>query len=359
MIDEKIIDKKLQEKYKELVETDNLLPIKISDFYMKKIIEEIDAIGKGGPLYRSVIPVKDKIELKTSIETRDYVEEDKHNPIDNCDYIIQKYDNRLVFIITDVCFAHCQYCFRTYNLSKFQQSNLKETIKNKISVLKKYLQANPNISEVIFSGGDPLSIGYDNMKFALEELKQWNIRIHTRAIVYEPSIFNEEMIKLLSNNNVRLVFHINHPYEIDELVEEKIKEIKNAGIRMYSQFPLLRGINDNSKVLIKLLVKMDELNIRPLSIFIPDPISYSATNRISVNRIEKIIDEVNWNTPSWINSTRFVMDTTIGKVRRENIIKRDGKHIIFSRDGKIVDYYDLDDGIDIPSSIKTLLWKDE
>ena len=38
MIDEKIIDKKLQEKYKELVETDNLLPIKISDFYMKKII---------------------------------------------------------------------------------------------------------------------------------------------------------------------------------------------------------------------------------------------------------------------------------------------------------------------------------
>ena len=359
MIDEKIIDKKLQEKYKELVVTDNLLPIKISDFYMKKVIEEIDAIGKGGPLYRSVIPVKDKIELKTSIETRDYVEEDKHNPIDNCDYIIQKYDNRLVFIITDVCFAHCQYCFRTYNLSKFQQSNLKETIKNKITVLKEYLHANPNISEVIFSGGDPLSIGYDNMKFALEELKQWNIRIHTRAIVYDPSIFSEKMIKLLSNNNVRLVFHINHPYEIDELVEEKIKEIKNVGIRMYSQFPLLRGINDNSKVLIKLLVKMDELNIRPLSIFIPDPISYSATNRISVNRIEKIIDEVNWNTPSWINSTRFVMDTTIGKVRRENIIKRDGKHIVFSRDGKIVDYYDLDDGIDIPSSIKTLLWKDE
>ena len=46
MIDEKIIDKELQEKYKKLVETDNLLPIKISDFYMKKLIEEIDTIGK-------------------------------------------------------------------------------------------------------------------------------------------------------------------------------------------------------------------------------------------------------------------------------------------------------------------------
>ena len=357
MIDEKIIDKELQEKYRQLVEMDNLLPIKISDFYMKKIIEEIDTIGMGGPLYRSVIPIKDKIDLKTSVETRDYVEEDKHNPVENCDYIIQKYENRLVFIITDVCFAHCQYCFRTYNLSKFQQSNLKETIKNKISVLKKYLQSHSNIREVIFSGGDPLSIGYENMKFALDELQQWNIRIHTRAIVYEPSIFTEKMINLFNKHNIRLVFHINHPYEIDEVVEEKINEIRKAGIRMYSQFPLLRGINDNSKVLIKLLIKMDELNIRPLSIFIPDPISYGAVNRISVSRIEKIMDEVNWNTPSWVNSARFVMDTTIGKVRRENIIKREGKCITFSRDGKTVEYYDLDDGIDVPSPIDKLLWK--
>lgn len=183
MIDEKIIDKDLYEKYQQLVVSDNLLPIKISSFYMKKVAEEIAAIGIGGPLYRSVIPVKDKIELKTSVETRDYVEEDKHNPVENCDYIIQKYENRLVFIITDVCFAHCQYCFRTYNLSKFQQSNLKETIKNKILVLKNYLKVNPKIKEVIFSGGDPLSIGYDNMKFALNELKKFDIRIHTRSIV--------------------------------------------------------------------------------------------------------------------------------------------------------------------------------
>ena len=70
---------------------------------------------------------------------------------------------------------------------------------------------------------------------------------------------------------------------------------------------IIRGVrNDNSKVLIKLLIKMDELNIRPLSIFIPDPISYGAVNRISVSRIEKIMDEVNWDTPSWVNSTRFV-----------------------------------------------------
>lgn len=352
-----LIDNEFLEKYNNLVKEDNLLPMKITEFYKKKVVDEVEHIGKGGPLYKSVIPTNDKIFVKTSVETRDYVEEDKHLPIENVDYIIQKYKNRVLVILTDICFAHCQYCFRTYNLSKLQKSNLKETIKNKIETLIKYLEGKDEIEEVILSGGDPLSIGYDNLTYVLESLKKWNIRIHTRGIVYNPYIFDDKTIELLAKYNVRLVFHINHPYEICDEVEEVIKKIRNKGIRMYSQFPLLRGVNDNSIVLIKLLKKMDELCIRPLSIFIPDPISYSATYRLSYKRIMKIMDEVNWNTPSWINSTRFVMDTTIGKVRRENIVKWEKNCITFSRDGKEVKYYDLDDGIDEPSKIETLLWR--
>jgi lysine 2,3-aminomutase len=103
---------------------------------------------------------------------------------------------------------------------------------------------------------------------------------------------------------------------------------------------------------------MDELHIRPLSIFIPDPISYCTSYRLKFKRIIKIMDEINWNTPSWINSTRFTMDTTIGKVRRENIIKWKDNCITFSRDGKEVKYYDLDDSLDKPTDIKKLLWKE-
>ncbi|HCG57919.1 MAG TPA: radical SAM protein [Clostridiales bacterium] len=356
MINE-IVDQEILTTYNYLVEKESLLPIKISNFYMKKVVEEFQTIGVNGPLFRSVLPTKNRWEVKTSEETRDYVEEVKHNPIENVDYIIQKYDNRLVFIITDVCFSHCQYCFRSYNLSKFQQSNLKETIKNKVKTLKEYLSKNPLIEEVIFSGGDPLSIGYANLKFALEELKGFKIRIHTRAIVYNPFVFDKKIIKLFKKHNIRLVFHINHPYEICSEVEKIINNIDHAGIHMYAQFPLLRGINDHYLVLKMLLEKMDELHIRPISIFIPDPISYSADYRLSFNRILEIMDELNWKTASWINSVRFTMDTTIGKVRRENITQHVGKRIVLSREGKNVDYYDLDQGIDKPSDVNILLWK--
>lgn len=356
-MENEIVEEGLLSKYNKMVKEDALLPIKITPFYMKKIEEEIKHIGKGGPLYKSVLPIKEKIEIKTSMETRDYVEEFNHMPVKNADYIIQKYKDRVLVIITDICFAHCQYCFRTYNLSTFQQSNMKETIKNKIEVLKKYLKKHEEIKEVILSGGDPISIGYDNLKYVLEELEGYNIRIHTRSIVYEPYAITSDIINIMKKYNVRLVFHINHPYEIDNVVKEKINEINNNGIRMYAQFPLIRGINDNAKVLKILLEKMDELNIRPLSIFIADPIAYSAVFRISLKRIIEIINEVNWTSPSWINSVRFTMDTTIGKVRIENIIEWKEKHIVFSREGKKVDYYDLDDGIDEPTPLEKLLWK--
>lgn len=356
MVDE-IIQKGLLNEYNKLVDEDSILPIKVTPFYMKKIKEEIKHIGIGGPLYKSVLPLREKIEVKTSIETRDYVEEFKHMPVKEADYIIQKYKDRVLVIITDICFAHCQYCFRTYNLSTFQQSNMKKTIKNKIEILKEYLNNHQEIKEVILSGGDPISIGYDNLKYVFAELKNYNIRLHTRSIVYEPSAINSEIIELLKKYNVRLVFHINHPYEIDCEVEKKINEIYNNGIRLYAQFPLIRGINDNANVLKILLEKMDELHIRPLSIFIADPITYSAAFRINFKRIINIINEVNWTTPSWINSVRLTMDTTIGKVRIENIISWKENHIIFSRDGKKVDYYDLDDGIDEPTPLEKLLWK--
>ena len=71
------------------------------------------------------------------------------------------------------------------------------------------------------------------------------------------------------------------------------------------------------------------------------------------------MDELNWKTPSWINSVRFVMDTTFGKVRRENILKIEGKHITFYRDGHQIEYYDLDDGIDVPGDINEMLWKSQ
>ena len=58
---DEIIEQNLLDEYNKMVEEDAILPIKITSFYMKKIKEEIKNIGTGGPLYKSVLPLKEKL----------------------------------------------------------------------------------------------------------------------------------------------------------------------------------------------------------------------------------------------------------------------------------------------------------
>ena len=60
-----LIENDVLNEYNNLVKNDNLLPIKISEFYMKKVVDEVNHIGVGGPLYKSVIPTRQKISIKT------------------------------------------------------------------------------------------------------------------------------------------------------------------------------------------------------------------------------------------------------------------------------------------------------
>jgi L-lysine 2,3-aminomutase len=123
---------------------------------------------------------------------------------------------------------------------------------------------------------------------------------------------------------------------------------------------LLRNTNDHPKVLIKHIKRLEELDIRTLSIFIPDPINYSAPYRVSLQRLKKIIDEFKWSSPSWINSTRFVLDTHYGKVRMEDLVSynNETKVAIFRREDNEVEYHDFPEDLDSPGNLQTMLWKD-
>ena len=74
-----------------------------------------------------------------------------------------------------------------------------------------------------------MTISYEQLKLFFENISAnsniKNFRIHTRAIIYNPKVFTFKMIKLLKKYNVRLVFHISHPYEICDIVEKYIRVI--------------------------------------------------------------------------------------------------------------------------------------
>lgn len=329
----------------------------IPEFYLKKVNEEIDFLkATDGPLAHIVIN-QNKILTNQYGVDNDFTEESSFIVSKN---IFHKYKDRILVLLTNNCVGYCQYCFRQKDISNHENvCSIDEIIEEIVN----YSNNHTEIKEIILSGGDPITIGENEIEKILESIKEKtdieNIRLHTRSIVYNPMLFTDNLINILKKYNVRLVFHITHPYEICETVKGKIKKITTSGIRCYNQFPMLRNVNDHFLVITKLLDILDILNVRNLSIFMPDPLSFLNEYRISLKRIKEISDQVNLETPAWINSTRFVLDSSIGKLRIENLIVYDEQknQAKFKKGNKTIIYPDFPLDKDIPGNINTLLWK--
>lgn len=354
----------LNQEYEAMCDVRRLLPIKVTPFFQQKIEEEIKVLDHTeGPLHRIAYPTEERISVRVPGEVADFVGDNCNMPDHYRGVIIHKYSDRLLFFITQNCSGHCQYCFRQDLLVDPVQEE--SSLDKKLDLLQAYLNEHSEVKEVILSGGDPMMLSHASLEKVLRSIARRDcvsIRIHTRMIVYNPSFFESEaLLKLLQETHVRLVFHIVHPYEICKKVEKVINAINDCDIRCYNQFPVLRKINDHVDVLLRLLEKLDALRVRNLSVFFPDAIHYSASFRVPFKRLFKMMDEINWHSPSWLNAIKFTLDTKFGKVQRENLQSYDEERqiAVFSREGKSIPYPDFPETLDEAGKIETLLWKKE
>lgn len=358
-----MIDAELLNRFAEVARRENLLPLRVTPYYRSLVEEELAVLkNTNGPIYKVVYPTPERLNVRAPGEVRDFVEDRDNMPDGLGDMVLRKYSNRLLFLITDKCAAHCMYCFRQDVLAEQHEREV-PTFDTKLDRLIQYLREHPEIEEVIFSGGDPLNVPLRVLRSSLERISRetpvTNFRVHTRNAAFAPKAFTDEACRLLGDYDVRLVLHMVHPYELREEAVAIIKKVRSLGVRCYSQFPVLRGINDHPVALERILRRLDELGVRPLSLFIADPINYSASFRIPLARLFAIMDELNWRTSAWVNSVRLVLDSPIGKVRREDISNWDKEAgvVTFSREGQQVVYRDFPQELDEETDLGTLLWK--
>jgi KamA family protein len=124
--------------------------------------------------------------------------------------VLHKYQSRFLLTLTGACAIHCRYCFRRHFP---YQENLP---KNDDWInIKQYIEQNPQINEVILSGGDPnfikskisTLVGTSSISPSIKIL-----RIHSRVPVVIPNRIDEELISILKNSRLRIVvvIHSNH-----------------------------------------------------------------------------------------------------------------------------------------------------
>jgi EF-P beta-lysylation protein EpmB len=188
--------------------------------------------------------------------------------------LIQKYQGRVLLIMTGACAVHCRYCFRRHFPYQEQLVN-NETKQDLLSTLR----ADQTIEEVIFSGGDPLLLTNESLRDwmlrlrEIPQIKRW--RIHTRLASMLPTRFDAELVEILQGfqddeRKTILVTHINHPAEIHPQVVRPMKSLQKSGITLLNQAVLLRDINDTVPILKELSEKLFNAGVLPYYLHLLD-----------------------------------------------------------------------------------------
>ncbi|MCU7940709.1 MAG: EF-P beta-lysylation protein EpmB [gamma proteobacterium symbiont of Bathyaustriella thionipta] len=248
----------------------------VQNFRFKVPAAYVDKIQTGtpsDPLLRQIFPVQQEIE-----SVKGYTKD----PLKEADSLsqpglLQKYHGRALLLVTSSCAINCRYCFRRHYPYE-EKGHFWKQIEQNIELIKQDL----SLSEVILSGGDPLSLS--DSRFAELILMLDNIphlkrlRIHTRFPVVKPERISDNFLKILAASRLRIVMvlHINHAQEIGLDNTQSLLKLHKQQITLLNQSVLLKGVNDNADTLAALSETLIDNHIIPYYLHMLDKIQGSA-----------------------------------------------------------------------------------
>ncbi len=164
--------------------------------------------------------------------------------------VIQKYRGRALLVATGSCAINCRYCFRRhfdYGAENAARGGWQEAVAA--------IAADPDIDEVILSGGDPLSLATHKLVELTDALRAIphirRLRIHSRLPIVLPERVDEELLAWLGGLPwpLAIVVHANHANEFDASVDAAQARLRGTGAQLLNQAVLLRGVNDSVQAL--------------------------------------------------------------------------------------------------------------
>ncbi|WP_158785102.1 EF-P beta-lysylation protein EpmB [Pantoea sp. BAV 3049] len=207
--------------------------------------------------------------------------------------LLHKYRNRALLLVKGGCAVNCRYCFRRH----FPYSDNQGNKRNWQQALE-YIRQQPELDEIIFSGGDPLMAKDHELDWLIAQLEQIphikRLRIHSRLPVVIPGRITSALCKRLAGSRLQtlLVTHINHAQEIDQQLQDALQQLKHAGVTLLNQSVLLRGINDNAATLAALSNALFDAGVLPYYLHVLDKVQGAAHFYVSDEEARAIMREL-------------------------------------------------------------------
>jgi EF-P beta-lysylation protein EpmB len=212
------------------------------------------------PLLRQVLPLGAETETVAGFGT-DPVG-DRHAAA--APGVLHKYRGRVLLTATGACAIHCRYCFRRH--FPYAEEN---PGRNDWQGAIDYLEAHPEVDELILSGGDPLMLDTPQLERLGERLRKLpqlkRLRLHTRLPVVLPERVDKALLSWLRSLpwQTVMVIHANHANELGDEVGTALARLRETGLTLLNQSVLLRGVNDEVEPLARLSERLFAHGVMP------------------------------------------------------------------------------------------------
>lgn len=213
--------------------------------------------------------------------------------------VIQKYGGRVLVVVTGACAVHCRYCFRRH-FPYGDRAGVREETLERLSRL------DPDISEVILSGGDPLVLGDATLDRLIGAARTSpgvrRLRIHTRTPVVLPQRVDSGLLRVLASADlpVVMVLHANHAREIGPDLATACRALGNTGITLLNQAVLLAGVNDTVEAQTDLAERLFEVGVLPYYLHLLDPVAGAAHFDVPEELARSLMARVSARLPGYL-----------------------------------------------------------
>jgi lysine 2,3-aminomutase len=274
----------------------------------------IDWRNPEDPLRRIVIPNRDELQAGGRLDAS---YEEKYTPIPGLEH---KYEYTALLLVNNVCGAYCRFCFRK---RLFMEEN--DEVVNDITQGMHYIQEHTEINNVLLTGGDPLIMSTKRLEPIIKSLFEIPhvkiIRIGTKIPVFNPyRILNDasltEMFESYNHagKKIYIMAHFNHPREMTKYAVEAMNQLNAAGVISVNQTPLIRGVNDDPRVLAELFNKLSYIGVPPYYLFICRPTEGNKMFAVPIEEAFEIFELARMQCSGLAKRARLVMSHSTGKI---------------------------------------------
>lgn len=160
------------------------------------------------------------------------------------------------------CHAYCTYCFRWAQFVGLEELKFAA---REAEQLVAYLRRHPEVTDVLFTGGDPLVMRANVLRRYVEPLLRAdlpnlvNIRFGTKSLAYWPYRFlsdpdADDVLRLFeeiqaSGRHVAVMAHYSHPRELQTpAAVAALQRVRSTGAVIRCQAPVIRHVNDHPDI---------------------------------------------------------------------------------------------------------------